>query len=118
MKNSKTKDVKKNRIFLHIYSLLLLTSSIIFCHWNWSRDIQLSWWEEEDHGIVGVDCSTGAEMDHLAGAISLVIKPPPTDLAFHWTGLGWAELAPTLFIFHVMETLAAVMTKPLSIKHT
>ncbi len=27
------------------------------------------------------------KMDHLAGAISLVIKPPPRDLAYHWAGL-------------------------------
>ena len=55
-------------------------------------------------------------MDHLAGAISgnktSSLRPlTPARVA----GL---PLQSTLFIFHVMETLAAVMTKPLSIKHT
>ena len=53
-------------------------------------------------------------MDHLAGAISgnkTSTHSPRIPLT--------AGSAPTLFIFHVMETLAAaVMTKPLSIKHT
>ena len=73
----------------------------------------MSWVEEEDHGIVGVGCSTGAEMDHLAGAIS------GDKTSSHRARIPVGRLAPTLFIFHVMETLAgAVMTKPLSIKHT
>ena len=86
---------------------MLASYFICFCHWNW--------WEE-DHGIVGVGAllSTGAEMDHLAGAIS-GNKTSTTRPRIPLT----AGPAPTLFIFHVMETLAAaVMTKPLSIKHT
>ena len=53
-------------------------------------------------------------MDHLAGAIS-GNKTSTTRPRIPLTAVS----APTLFIFHVMETLAAaVMTKPLSIKHT
>ena len=66
---------------------MLASYFICFCHWNW--------WEE-DHGIVGVGAllSTGAEMDHLAGAIS----GNKTSTLRGLTVLG--ETAPTLFIFH------------------
>ena len=79
------------------------------------------WWEEEEEeeeaedGIVGVGCSTGAEMDHLAGAISGNKTSTLRGRTADSSGLACGS---PLFIFHVMETLAAVMTKPLSIKHT
>ena len=69
-------------------------------------------------GIVGVGCSTGstgAEMDHLAGAISGNKTSTLRGRTADSSGLACGS---PLFIFHVMETLAAVMTKPLSIKHT
>ena len=46
-------------------------------------------------GIVGVGCSTGstgAEMDHLAGAISLSGNKTSTHrprIPLGWAGLGW-----------------------------
>ena len=54
-------------------------------------------------------------MVHLAGAISGNKTSTLRGRTADSSGLACAS---PLFIFHVMETLAAVMTKPLSIKHT
>ena len=60
-------------------------------------------------------CSAGAAMVHLAGAISGNKTSTLRGRTADSSGLACGS---PLFIFHVMETLAAVMTKPLSIKHT